>query len=142
MSGARKHGEPHGPPRQELGQERRFPWYLGKTPWHVCVFGITGVCMLLFSMYIAIRAWDDKSLQGWLYIHASFWALVPACWFWYEYMFLILPKNLGKEQFEEYKFAVQLGAAIWAAAAIGLASYASSDHFKADPAKAVISPRN
>jgi hypothetical protein len=108
----------------------RLPWYPEKTPTTVFVFGCVAAFLVLVTFSLAVLSWwSPKEGHPWLTLLAAIWAVSPPIWFWYEYLFLIV-NHVDEKQLEKYKFAVQLGAAIWAGVAISLAAYVGSDHFK------------
>lgn len=107
------------------------PWYPDGAPWQVNTFGVCGMVFLIVTLVFACLSWRNKRLSPCLYVFLAIWGLVPPLWFWYEYFFLILPRGtLADDVLEKYKHGVQLGAAIWAAVAVGLAGYIKSDRFK------------
>jgi hypothetical protein len=44
-----------------------------------------------------------------------FWVIAPPVWFWYEYFFLYKKANHSPEEFDQYKFGIDLSSKIWLA---------------------------
>jgi hypothetical protein len=97
-------------------------------------------CALIATLVVAVYGWKWKCLELIVGL-ASFWAVLPPVYFWYEYHFIYRRYETNLDTFERFKYGQQLSVAIWAGLALTLGALASSDHFKAPAAPTPVKDR-
>src|SRR5437764_367181 len=73
----------------------------------------TSAAALIVTLGLALYGWQSKCLELIVGL-ASFWAVLPPVYFWYEYHFIYRRYEKNLDAFERFKYGQQLSVAIWA----------------------------
>src|ERR1700733_6039223 len=91
------------------------------TKWNDWRDGINWVLSLMALLSLDFSYWgfgkglEDRGVKIPQAIVLCFWVIAPPVWFWYEYFFLQKDTIHSPDEFDKYKFGIDLSSKIWLA---------------------------